>query len=357
MAVREGRWDCPSCGATAQLGRDVACGGCGSPRPKGVRFYLPEDAPEVTDPARLAEARAGADWVCEHCGASSRATRDDCSGCGAPRGSSPQQAVHEYGEGEIPRSGGRRAEPRPQPLAAAAPPRKSRRGRVFAGVMVAGLGVFAWGNRTRAVEAEVVGKEWERTVQVEEYRTVTESGWSLPAGGSVVRQYRDIREYRQVLDHHETRTRQVSDRVQTGTEQRVCGSRDNGNGYFEDVYCSEPVYETRYRTETYQEPVYRREPVYATRYEYRIKRWVPDTLLAARGDTTTPVWPQTRMDDDQREGAKRQKYILTFRDAEGETYTDSVDIGQFTGHRVGQPVRLKVRGGDVQIDTATAEAN
>jgi hypothetical protein len=356
MAVREGRWDCPSCGAAAQMGRDVACGGCGSPRPKGVRFYLPEDAPEVTDAARLAEARAGADWVCEHCGASSRATLADCAGCGAPRGSSPQQAVHEYGEDEIPRSGGR-STPRPLPVAAVPPKRKSRKGKVFAGVLAAGIGAMMWGNRTRQVEAEIVAKQWERTVQVEEYRTVTESDWALPSGGTLVRQFRDVREYRQVLDHHETRTRQVSDRVQTGTERRVCGSRDNGNGYFEDVYCSEPVYETRYRTETYQEPVYRREPVYATKYEYRIKRWLPDTLLAARGDTTAPVWPTTRLDGDQREGPKKQAYVLTFRDSEGETYTDTVDISQFSGHRIGQPVRLRVKGGEVEIDTATAKAN
>jgi len=224
--------------------------------------------------------------------------------------------------------------------------------------VAAGLGLFAWGNRTRQVEAEVIGKEWERTVQVEEYRTVSESDWQLPSGGTLVRSYRDVREYRKVLDRYETRTRQVSDRVQVGTEQRVCGSRDNGNGYFEDVYCSEPVYETRYRTETYQEPIYRSEPVYATKYDYRIKRWKPDTLLAARGDTNPPTWPSMRMDDDQREGEKKQKYVLTFRDGEGETYAAEVTLDAFGEHRVGERVPLLVRGGEVRIDTArVAKAN
>lgn len=356
MTVREGRWDCPSCGDAGQLGRSVSCTGCGSPRPQGVRFYLPEDAPEVTDAERLAEARGGADWICEHCGASTRASRADCLGCGAPRGSSPGQDVRQYAEGEIPRSG-KHAPAAPQPLVSAKP-RKSRKGKVFVAVAAAGLGLFAWGNRTRQVEAEVVGKDWERTVQVEEYRTVSESDWQLPEGGTLVRQYRDVREYRQVLDRYETRSRQVSDRVQVGTERRVCGSRDNGNGYFEDVYCSEPVYETRYRTETYQDPVYRQEPVYATKYDYRIKRWKPDTLLAARGDTNQPTWPSMRLSADQREGEKKQKYTFTFRDGEGETYTAEVTLDAFDDHRIGERVPLLVKGSQVRIDTeAVAKAN
>ncbi|HEX8432380.1 MAG TPA: zinc finger protein, partial [Longimicrobium sp.] len=86
MAIREGRWDCPSCGSTGIFGRHVECLSCGKPRPGGVRFYLSDDAPVLVDPERIAEARAGADWVCEHCAATNRATHPDCEGCGAPRG-------------------------------------------------------------------------------------------------------------------------------------------------------------------------------------------------------------------------------------------------------------------------------
>lgn len=337
-----------------QFGRDVNCTGCGSPRPKGIRFYLPEDAPEVTDAARLEQARAGADWVCEHCGASARATDDDCPGCGAPRGSSPTQVTRRYGGGEVPRGGGAA----PIQAAAALPPRpkKSRGGRTLAGALAVLVGFCAWTNRTRNVEAVVAAKEWQREVQVEEHRTVTESDWSLPSGGSLVRSYRDVRDWRQVIDHYETRTRQVSERVQTGTEQKVCGQRDNGNGYFEDVYCNEPVYETRYRTEEYQEPVYRREPIYATKYEYRIKRWVPDTLLAARGAADPPRWPAMRLDDDQREGEKKQRYVLTFRDGD-DTYTAEVPLEAFAEHDVGERVRLLVKGKTVQLDTAQARSD
>jgi hypothetical protein len=105
MAIREGRWDCPSCGSKAVYGRHVDCPGCGKPRPAGIRFYLTDDAPAITDPARLAEAAAGADWVCGHCGASTRATETECGGCGAARGTSPSQPVVDYATADVPRSG------------------------------------------------------------------------------------------------------------------------------------------------------------------------------------------------------------------------------------------------------------
>ncbi len=105
MAIREGRWDCPSCGSKAVYGRHVDCPGCGKPRPAGIRFYLTDDAPVITDAAQLAEAAAGADWVCEHCGASTRATQTECGGCGALRGTSPSQPVIDYHAGQVPRSG------------------------------------------------------------------------------------------------------------------------------------------------------------------------------------------------------------------------------------------------------------
>ncbi|HET7229871.1 MAG TPA: hypothetical protein VFJ16_07710 [Longimicrobium sp.] len=356
MAIREGRWDCPSCGAVGQLGRHVYCTGCGSPRPEKVTFYLPGDAAEVTDAAQLSQAQAGADWVCEHCGGSARAIDTACPGCGAPRGSSAERQVHEYGMDDTPRSGAPpRAALSPPPSAARPqqPPRKSHFVRnVFLLLIASLIGWVGWANRTRHVEAVVTAKEWDRSIQVEAYRTVTEEDWSLPPGGRQVRSYRAIRSYRRVLDHYETKTRQVSERVQTGTRTYTCGHVDKGNGYFEDRTCTEPEYETRYHTETYQDPVYRQEPIYDTKHVYRIERWVPDTLLREHGDTTAPVWPRTVPDDTTRDGEKKQKYLMTFRAGDGESYTAEVPLEQFTAWRVGGSVPLKVNGSRAQIDTS-----
>lgn len=358
MAIREGRWDCPSCGSVGQLGRNVNCAACGAPRPDGIRFYLPEDAEAVSDAARLSQANAGADWVCEHCGGSARATDRECPGCGAPRGDSVVRQVREYAMAEVPRSGddgGAGPPPPPRPAMASSGPRESRFGRnVFVAMLLAVIGWFGWANRTRHVEGLVVAKQWERTVQVEAYRSVRDEGWSLPPGARRIRSYRAIRDYRQVLDHYESRTRQVSERVQTGTRTYTCGQIDRGNGYFEDRTCTEPEYETRYHSESYQEPIYRREPIWDTKYEYRVKRWVPDTLLAVRGTTTRPAWPPVAADDTTREGEKKSRYQVTFTGAKGNSYTSDVPLEQFNDVSVGERVPLLVRGGVARIDTAAA---
>jgi hypothetical protein len=61
MAIREGRWRCPSC-ATVNRGRDLACTGCGATRDADVAFFLEDDAP--TSGADADRKRAGADWLC-----------------------------------------------------------------------------------------------------------------------------------------------------------------------------------------------------------------------------------------------------------------------------------------------------
>lgn len=355
MAIREGRWDCPTCGSQGLLGSQVRCDGCGNPRPEGIRFYLPQDAPEVTDAARLAQASAGADWVCEHCDASARATDTHCPGCGAARGSSPTQQTREYGMDEVPRSGGK-AQPVRAP-AATAPPRK-RRGWKGPAALVAIVGGLVWWNGPREVTATIAAKEWSRAVEVQEYRTVAEEDWSVPQGGRQTRSFRAVRDYRQVLDHYETRTRQVSERVQTGTRTYTCGQEDMGNGYFRDKTCTEPEYETRYRTETYEEPVYRREPVYDTKFAYEIERWLPDDTAWARGDAAKePAWPAVEIGKNEREGARVERYVLRLTDGDGETYEQEVSAQQFARYRQGQPVTLRMkRSGSGQIEIVDPEA-
>jgi hypothetical protein len=357
MAIREGRWDCPSCGSTGIPGRHLSCSGCGVRRPEGVRFYLPADEPEVTDAARLAEAAAGADWVCEHCDASARAGMTHCPGCGAERGTSPVQQTHEYGMDDIPRAGGTQA---PRALAAMAPPPKRRRGWKAPAAVVALVGGLVWWNGPVEVQATVAAKDWARAVEVQEYRTVKEEDWTVPQGGRQTRSYRAIREYRQVLDHYETKTRQVSERVQTGTRTYTCGSRDNGNGYFEDVTCTEPEYETRSHSETYQDPVYRQEPVYDTKFAYEIERWLPDDTAWARGDAAKePVWPAVHIGEKEREGARVERYVLRVTDEEGKTHELTVSAAQFARYRAGQPVTLRMKrggGGDVELVEPEAES-
>src|SRR5688572_14519587 len=94
MAIREGAWDCPHCGRKGNRGPEKYCGGCGAPRGEDVQFYLPADAPEVTEAKALERAKAGPDWTCSFCEADNPSTNAFCSSCGAGRdGSKPREIV------------------------------------------------------------------------------------------------------------------------------------------------------------------------------------------------------------------------------------------------------------------------
>ncbi len=402
-------------------GRHVDCPGCGKPRPAGIRFYLTDDAPAIADAAQLREAKAGPDWVCEHCGASTRATDADCDGCGAPRGSSPAQPVIDYPLSQVPRSGDV-----PKPAADAPPsPACALAGRVrtkaagartppspwqtcmgcgcLSMVMLLVVGLFLGavescaGGRVGGEDldaATVEGKRWERAFDVEQRRVVQGSGWDLPDSAEVIRSRRRLRGTGQEVARYEsvtrrvqrsrqvpdgtrtatrevadsrTRTRQVTERVQTGERTYVCGQRDLGNGYFEDIECSEPIYgnetrteeyeepttrtesyeETVYRTEYYwenettREPVYRRVQVYDTFFTYRAAAWDSVETRQARGDTTAPAWPDTTLRPGQRISRRREEYRMTFRRADGSLFGPRVPLDVWTRWRRGQPVALR----------------
>src|SRR3954462_13621467 len=101
MAIREGKWRCPYC-STVNRGRDMACSGCGATRDEDVKFFLEEAAPEVTDEKLLAQARAGADWLCQFCETSNPPAATHCLHCGAERGTSPSRPVQEIRDGALP---------------------------------------------------------------------------------------------------------------------------------------------------------------------------------------------------------------------------------------------------------------
>ena len=109
--------------------------------------------------------------------------------------------------------------------------------------------------------------------------------------------------------------------MQTGSERVKVGTRDLGNGYFEDVYEDRPTYENRSREETYQQPVYRDQPVYRQRVRYEIEKWQPDREARAEGRDHAAVWPDPRLGSRERAGKREETYEVFFRTAEGKPIT------------------------------------
>jgi len=309
MAIREGKWRCPYCSGVNR-GRDLRCSGCGATRAEDVTFFLEDDAAEVQDPALLATARAGADWLCLFCSTSNRPDAAVCVQCGAEKGTAPSRPVQMVAE----------AEAAPQP-AVPPPPRAKRSGcgpKAWGCLTLLAVlfGLFLYAAFHKTVEpVEVAGLEWERTVDVEAYRTVREEAWegSVPSGARVVGRSREV--------HHEERDQAGSERVKVGT-------RDLGNGFFEDVYEDRPVYRSR--------------PVYATRYAYEIERWVKDRTARASGRDGAPRWPDTRLGRGEREGGRRETYTAVLRGR--REYRMELPHARWSSLRVGQRMTATIRG-------------
>jgi hypothetical protein len=340
VAVYEGLWDCTSCGTTGVGGSVHVCPACGAPRADDVKFYLPGEGQRkvVTDAAQVREAKAGEDWYCEHCGAGTSAAQDTCRQCGAPRGSSK---VHSQAKADEARRHG--------PVTpAAAPPAKMSRGACAVMAIVALLSCCCLGflGMPSHVEVTIAGRSWERSQEIEAYRTVTESGWEVPAGGRIKGQERKVHHQEQVYDHTEHRTRSVQ--VQTGTRQVKDGVRDLGNGHFEDTYRDEPIYERR--QESYDEPVYRQEPRYQPWYTWDIDRWVPDRTVRLAGTDDEPRWPDVpAATERERPGARHEAYRLELRTKEGKSFTwVCPDEARWRSFTKGQAVVATISGDEVK---------
>ncbi|MEZ0229990.1 MAG: Ran-binding zinc finger domain-containing protein [Planctomycetota bacterium] len=333
MAIREGKWKCPSC-STVNRGAETQCGQCGTTRDANVKFFLDENAEEVTEASQLAKAKAGADWLCEFCGNSSSQTSPTCTGCGAPK--SEKQKKH----GDVIPIGGAAlaAQPVAQPVAPPPPPQKS------SGLGPVAIAVLAlmmlmccvcgwWQFRTKAGTATVAAAQWQRSIDVEDFLPTKESCWDHePQGAYDVSHRREQDGTRK--ETHGTRTEEYTEQVKTGTRKVKTGHKDLGNGHFEDVYKDEPIYENRRATR--QVPNVVEVPVYREKYYYTIDKWrVVRTDRAKGGATDPPAWPPVALKGKEREGPRRELYLVGFTSNEAGPKTLRMEPGVWAQFRPG----------------------
>jgi hypothetical protein len=179
--------------------------------------------------------------------------------------------------------------------------------------LLCALAVYFLFLRTSEVVGIVTAHSWERTIQIEALVPVQEEGWDVPPGA-------------RVLDEREAlyETRQVA----VGERTYVCGQRDLGNGFFEDVECTEPVYE--------------QEEIYRTRYRYEIQRWVPVRTSQAASNDGNAFWPQFSLSSNERTGPQSEVYRLHFDASDGNTYDIEVSYEEWTRLQDGEDVVLEV---------------
>jgi hypothetical protein len=325
MAIREGAWDCPACGRRRNRGPLAHCPGCGRPRGPEVRFYLPEDAREVTDQTAIERARRGPDWSCAFCQGDNPADAPFCGNCGASRGDGTAREVQVL-PNQPP------APPSPQPVpapvmaspASPVPRRPPTLGCKLSclglACVVAALAVIGWfASRPKPTTLVVTGHSWERRIATEVLETTQGEAWEgeVPEGARVLRTRQAV--------HHQDREqvgaewveRTETRRVQTGSERVKTGVRDLGNGYFEDVYENRPVYRSEEVTRRVREPVYRQVPVLRARVTYEVQSWKNGPEQKASGETLDARWPALPPGAGVRETGRTERYTVRFRDSAG----------------------------------------
>ena len=193
----------------------------------------------------------------------------------------------------------------------------------------------------REVSGTVVGMRWSRSVEIEEYKTVRESGWSIPSGGREISRSEEIHHYNSVISHYETKTRTYTEQVLDHYEEYVSSYRDLGNGYFEEITSQRPVYRTETRTETYEEPVYVQVPVYETKYVYDIDKWVHQSYKDTSGNDKSPYWSDYECKANERMGSKIEVFSVSVELGNSDTETYSLSYDQWESLEIGQEVKLK----------------
>lgn len=279
-------WDCPACGTEKLLGLDHRhCPSCGHPQDADKRYYPPEgEEIAVAD-----HPYHGADRVCPACNTPTAAISHFCGSCGSPLDEAAAARK---------KADDRPVEPPPAPPPP--PPKSGGMGKLALGcvgllmVALVGLCLVATFWKKEAT-ATVAGHTWERSIEVEKESTVRESAWKedLPSGARNARCSREQKGTEQVAD---------------GEECTVV-RKDKGDGTYDKVNeCK-----TKYRD----------EPVYAEKCSYEIDKWVTARTERAQGTSTSDKvgWPSVRLAAGEREGSRKESYVVTFTLEGGETET------------------------------------
>ena len=162
-------------------------------------------------------------------------------------------------------------------------------------------------------ESKIIDFSWDRQIDVEEFTLCHEDDWDVPNGATVTDTKLEIHHYDHVIDHYETKTRQVSHQEFDGYDTSYV---DLGNGQAEVV--ETPVYRTVWETEEYEDPVYVDVPVYKTKYYYDIGRWKKSGTLCTAANNHEPYWSQTDIPEevdnpnygDKRLGDRKETYYI-----------------------------------------------
>lgn len=369
-----GYWDCSYCGSTGIRGDKRECPNCGHPRDTSTKFYMGENI-EYVPADKAGTINRNPDWLCDYCNSLNSDSSIECESCGSPRYESKKDYFDLHDEEQDPEyndeinyndinMSGSKIDDINRSLLnimnisfphtnEVSPPKESidkkhiKLNKTALKITLISLASILFVLfmvlllKTHDEEMTVSSFSWSKTIQIEKLVTYNESGWTLPTNARLQYTREEIKEYQDVFDHYETKTRQVQKERLIGYEQKVSGYRDLGNGMFEEIVIQVPKYETYYVEETYQEPVYRKEPVYAKKYYYEIDRWVYSRSVNTNG-VDNPYWGEYTLGKKERVGRKYEDYTIYVINEESEVHSCNVSYSLWNSLNIGDKVIGKV---------------
>jgi len=370
----EGFWDCKYCDKIGIRGGISECPSCSKARDENTIFYLNKKKMSYVPEKKARTINRNPDWLCNYCNRLNSDSNSSCISCGAPRTSEnldyfenrvlkenkeKQNILDEQKHNQetfssnsfyklnytdfIKNGLGRKLSSFKSFLSTNI---LSIIITIFILIVMAGL-IFLFIPKTQEVTIQELS--WKHSINIERYQTVEENDWDLPTNARLLYSKQEFSHFEEVLDHYETKTRQVAKQRIIGYEEYVSGYRDLGNGYFEEIISLQPIYETYYETETYQEPVYRQEAVYCTKYYYEIDKWVYERSVVTSGTDKKPYWGEVTLADDERVSTKSQSYSILGINQKQKEVTISLSYEDWISLEIGQIVKIKVSFGHGEI--------
>lgn len=347
--IIEGFWNCSYCGKMKIGGGTKKCPNCGKIRDENTIFDFDRNKINYVSDEKAAKINRNPDWVCDYCNQLNSDDDANCIGCGSPRTTKNLNYFENRKKKEKQLLEKTEYE---ENFKASNSTNKDFAFKEFfflhmyhiliALVTLVGIAGLIFLFTPKEQELTVTEMSWQRSIDIERYQTVDESNWSLPSGARLHYSKEEFSHYEQVLDHYDTKTRQVLRERISGYEEYVSGYKDLGNGYFEEITSTRPIYETYYETETYEDPVYRDEAVYRTKYYYEIDKWLYERSVKTSGIDKSPYWGDVFLDSDERVSNKTETYSIIGLNQKEEEKSLSLSYDDWNSLEIGQTVKLKV---------------
>lgn len=349
-----GWWDCPQCGRKHIYGLEDICPGCGFAQSEEVEFYLDESS-EYLSEEEADKIDKGPKWYCSYCGTANRANEKVCNQCGAPKNENKGDYFKYYSNTTENKTEQTRIKRDTVERSVDIQENDSNiifnilniiknNKKMSIGIVSAILMMFLviWALVPKEKTIHVDDMSWTYIINIDELKTFHENGWYLPSGARLEYTRWEFRRTDRIKTGTRTETYTDTERVKVGTEKYKSGTRNLGNGVFEDVYGTRDKYETRTVTKTREVDVYTDVPVYDTKYYYEIDRYVYDRSITTSNHDKNPYWGEFSLEELEKESSRQEFYNVYSTNKKDEKITYTADKDDWYSINIGDDIKCKV---------------